>query len=77
MPQRLRQLEHWLAHDCRLADFAIRFLRTYRTQPFAMFFQPFRPHSPYVPVPDEDWEPYRGKTLRVPEVPGVDPAHQL
>ena len=23
MPQRLRQLEHWLAHDCRLADFAI------------------------------------------------------
>jgi uncharacterized sulfatase len=26
-----------------------------------------------VPVPDEDWEPYRGKTLSVPDVPGVDP----
>ena len=23
MPQRLRQLEHWLAHDCRFAEFAI------------------------------------------------------
>lgn len=57
----------------RLADFAIRFLRTHRTQPFALFFHPFRPHSPYVPVPDEDWEPYRGRTLRVPEVEGVEP----
>ncbi len=56
----------------RLADFAISFLRTHRTQPFALFFHPFRPHSPYVPVPDEDWEPYRGRTLRVPEVDGVD-----
>jgi len=58
----------------RLADFAIEFMRTHRTRPFALFFHPFRPHAPYVPVPDEDWEPYRGRTLRVPEVPGVDPA---
>lgn len=58
----------------RLADFALRFLETHRTEPFALFFHPFRPHAPYVPVPDEDWEPYRGKTLRVPGVDGVDPS---
>ena len=54
-----------------LADFAVRFLRTYREQPFALFFHPFRPHGPYVPVPEEDWEPYRGKKLSVPTVESV------
>jgi len=54
-----------------LADFAIRFLKTYRREPFALFFHPFRPHGPYVPVPEEDWEPYRGKKLSVPRVEGV------
>ena len=54
-----------------LADFALAFLRTYREQPFALFFHPFRPHAPYVPVPEQDWEPYRGKKLTVPEVEGV------
>lgn len=57
----------------RLADFAINFLRTRRTQPFALFFHPFRPHAPYVPVPEEDWAPYKGRTLNVPDVKGVDP----
>ena len=54
-----------------LADFAISFLRTYREKPFALFFHPFRPHGPYVPVPEEDWEPYRGKKLSVPKVDSV------
>jgi len=54
-----------------LADFALGFLRTYREQPFALFFHPFRPHAPYVPVPEQDREPYRGKKLTVPEVEGV------
>jgi arylsulfatase A-like enzyme len=55
-----------------LADLSISFLRTHREKPFAMFFHPFRPHSPYVPVPEEDWEPYKGKKLPVPRVEGVD-----
>ncbi len=54
-----------------LADFALAFLRTYREQPFALFFHPFRPHAPYVPVPEQDWEPYLGKKLTVPKVEGV------
>lgn len=51
-----------------LANDAIRFMNTYREQPFALFFHTRRPHGPYVPVPDEDWEPYRGKTLSIPDV---------
>ncbi|MEA1996732.1 MAG: sulfatase-like hydrolase/transferase [Gemmatimonadota bacterium] len=54
-----------------LADFAIEFMRTYTEEPFALFFHTRRPHAPYVPVPDEDWEPYRGKKLSVPHVEGV------
>jgi uncharacterized sulfatase len=54
-----------------LADYALSFLRTYNEQPFALFFHPFRPHAPYVPVPEQDWEPYQGKKLTVPEVEGV------
>jgi len=55
-----------------LADFALRFLRTYREEPFCLFFHPFRPHAPYVPVPEEDREPYRGKKLSVPKAAGVE-----
>lgn len=49
-----------------LADHAVQFMQIRSQQPFALFFHTRRPHPPYVPVPDDDWEPYHGKTVSIP-----------
>ena len=51
-----------------LTDDALKFLRENRDRPFALFLHTRAPHKPYLPVPEEDMVPYRGRKLQVPTV---------
>lgn len=54
-----------------LTEHALQFMRQNRDKPFALFFHTREPHLPYLPVPEEAMEHYKGKRLKVPKVEGV------
>lgn len=65
-----RQLEGSLPD--LLVDDAIRFIDTHRQEPFAILLHFRAPHSPYLPVPDEDQEPFLRLQPTVPLEQGAD-----
>lgn len=57
-----------------LTDNAIAFVRANRDHPFALLLHYRAPHTPYLPVPDVDLEPYNNADPELPTFPGVDTA---
>ena len=55
-----------------LADYAIRFIEENADRPFLACICFRAPHAPYLPVPEEDRQPYVGVTPDVPDYPGLD-----
>ena len=55
--------------DCTtiLADRAIDFLQTNRTKPFFLYLAFYRPHLPWLRVPEKDYAPYKDQPLTVPD----------
>ena len=51
-----------------LTDRAIRFVRDNRGTPFFLFLNYYRPHLPWLPVPEEDMAHYQGKKLTIPDM---------
>lgn len=65
-----RQLEGSLPD--LLVDDAIRFIDTHSQRPFALLLHFRAPHSPYLPVPEEDEAPFRSLQPSVPIEEGID-----
>ncbi len=57
-----------------LTDHAIGFVRRNRSGPFALSLHYRAPHSPWLPVAEEDWQPYSklDPQLPDPEIPHLD-----
>lgn len=55
-----------------LTDRAIAFLNRDRGQPFFLCLATRAPHGRWLPVADEDWEPYQKMDPKIPEYPGLD-----
>ncbi len=53
-----------------LTDHAIEFLERNQDQPFALSMHYRAPHAPWLPMPEEDWAPYRD--LESPILPDPD-----
>ncbi len=59
-----------------LADEAIAFMSRHRDEPFLISLHFRAPHAPWLPVPEEAWQPFEGldPALPHPDYPGLDVA---
>lgn len=55
-----------------LTDAALKFIAKESQQPFALCLHYRAPHTPYLPVPDEDAAHYKDLDPKVPHPPGAD-----
>jgi len=61
--------------DDNLTNFAVDYLKTRdRSQPFLLNVHYRWPHAPWQPLPEDDWAPYKDKTVPIPnpDYPGLD-----
>lgn len=62
-----------LAEDI-FTDEALDFIQRHQTEPFALSLHFRAPHTAYLPVSDEDWAHFEGKTPGIPQEDGLDAA---
>ncbi len=55
-----------------LTDELIGFIERHREGPFMAMLSARSPHRSWLPVADEDWAPYEGVEVEIPDYPGLD-----